>query len=544
VELTWLEGQTWRHVQRAMRGGPWHVFHFIGHGGFDATADEGVIALANDDGTAHLLRATELGRLLANHDALRMVILNACEGAKSSQRDIFSSTAATLARRGIPAVLAMQEEITDHAAIECTRAFYEALSDGLPVDASVSEARTAISVSVANTLEWGTPVLYMRSPDGVLFDIAKATALPKPAPATVKAESPPTPPAKPVTREAALPLPDLEDDPEATQVGPGLNLRQAETPKTLEQWLDVGYAASNERRYEAALDAYEHAIALDPNDAERYSEKGSALFELKRYQEALAAYERSLELDPHDHTAHYHKGLSLWELGRDEEALAAYEHAIQLYPSWAVLQNARGDILRKLRRYDEALAAYGQAITLEEHDTHTDNDAAALYYNNKGCVLLDLERRGESLDAYEQAIKLNPDYGIAYRNKGDVLYEMIQHTGAYIAYKKAIDLNPDDAYALQGLGDVLMQRRRFPEALEAFERVIALLPDEGLAYNSKGAALEELGREDDALQAYDKAIACNARDAFAWRNKGNLLKGLGRDAEAREALEKASELGL
>ncbi|HEU5369294.1 MAG TPA: CHAT domain-containing protein, partial [Ktedonobacterales bacterium] len=111
VEVTWLEGQTWRHVQRAMRAGPWHVFHFIGHGGFDPNTDEGVIALANEDGKAHLLRATELGRLLANHDALRLVILNACEGAKGSQRDIFSSTAATLARRGIPAVLAMQEEI-------------------------------------------------------------------------------------------------------------------------------------------------------------------------------------------------------------------------------------------------------------------------------------------------------------------------------------------------------------------------------------------------------------------------------------------------
>src|SRR5215207_9717864 len=29
VELTWLEGQTWRHLQRAMRRGPWHVLHFI-----------------------------------------------------------------------------------------------------------------------------------------------------------------------------------------------------------------------------------------------------------------------------------------------------------------------------------------------------------------------------------------------------------------------------------------------------------------------------------------------------------------------------------
>jgi hypothetical protein len=50
LELTWLEGQTWRHLQRAMRRGPWHVFHFVGHGGFDAATEEGAIALSNDAG--------------------------------------------------------------------------------------------------------------------------------------------------------------------------------------------------------------------------------------------------------------------------------------------------------------------------------------------------------------------------------------------------------------------------------------------------------------------------------------------------------------
>jgi formylglycine-generating enzyme required for sulfatase activity len=169
VKLTWLEGQNWRDLQRAMRRGPWHVFHFVGHGGFDRQSDEGVIALTDEEEQAHLLSATQLGRLLADHQSLRLVLLNACEGARGSKQDLFSSMAATLVRRGIPAVLAMQYEITDLAAIELARVFYEALADGMPVDAAVAEARTALSVAVANTVEWGTPVLYMRSPNGVLF---------------------------------------------------------------------------------------------------------------------------------------------------------------------------------------------------------------------------------------------------------------------------------------------------------------------------------------------------------------------------------------
>src|SRR5215207_1798715 len=180
VELTWLEGQTPRDLQRALAvDGPWHVFHFIGHGGFDRASDQGLIALTNQEGNARFVQAEDLAQLLKDHWDMRLVLLNSCEGARGSESDAFSSTAATLVRPGIPAVLAMQYEITDEAAIEFSRTFYQAVADGLPVDAAVSYARTSLKIEIDNTLEWATPVLYMRSPDGRIFDIS-SEALPPP----------------------------------------------------------------------------------------------------------------------------------------------------------------------------------------------------------------------------------------------------------------------------------------------------------------------------------------------------------------------------
>ena len=181
--------------------GPWHIFHFIGHGGFDARRDEGVLALADERGQANLLSASQLARLLTSHRSLRLVLLNACQGGKGSSRDLFSSTAATLARRGIPAVLAMQEEITDGAAIQLTRTFYRALARGQPVDAALSAARTAISLSTAQTLEWGTPILYLRFPDGLLFDMT-ARPIPRPKQDTPTSEPTPVVPTPATTRAA------------------------------------------------------------------------------------------------------------------------------------------------------------------------------------------------------------------------------------------------------------------------------------------------------------------------------------------------------
>src|SRR5829696_936926 len=173
VELTWLEGQTPRDLQRALAvDGPWHVFHFIGHGGFDRASDQGLIALTNQEGNARFVQAEDLAQLLKDHWDLRLVLLNSCEGARGSESDAFSSTAATLVRPGIPAVLANQYEITDEAAIAFSRTFYQAVADGLPVDAAVAYARTSLKIEIDNTLEWATPVLYMRSPDGRIFDIS------------------------------------------------------------------------------------------------------------------------------------------------------------------------------------------------------------------------------------------------------------------------------------------------------------------------------------------------------------------------------------
>jgi CHAT domain len=182
VKLEWVEGQTREHLhEQIMRRGPWHVFHLVGHGSYDAIGGKGKIALAGDDGESESLTASDLAMLLEGH-GVQLVLLNACEGARAGQSDIFSSAAANLMQVGIPAVIAMQHRITDVAAIRFASAFYGALAAGSPVEAATTEARRATARAGQNTMEWGTPVLYMRTPDGVLFDL-EAPALTALAPA-------------------------------------------------------------------------------------------------------------------------------------------------------------------------------------------------------------------------------------------------------------------------------------------------------------------------------------------------------------------------
>jgi formylglycine-generating enzyme required for sulfatase activity len=168
VRLERLARATLPALQQRLYQGPVHVLHFIGHGHFDPEVNQGELIFESEDGGMHLVEARSLALHLHDHDPLRLVFLNACEGGRGGQSEPFAGVAQQLVEQGIPAVLAMQFEVSDRAAIALSHEFYRALAAGLPVDTATSEARKAV-YTTGNPLEWATPVLFSRSDDNALF---------------------------------------------------------------------------------------------------------------------------------------------------------------------------------------------------------------------------------------------------------------------------------------------------------------------------------------------------------------------------------------
>jgi hypothetical protein len=170
IEIQWAAEATWATLQDLLLSDQWHVVHFIGHGDFDIGRDEGVLALTREDGRADLVEADRLVDLL--HEARpmpRLVVLNSCSGAATGPNDLFASTAAALVRGGVSAVAAMQYSISDPAAVAFARGFYTAIAHGRGVDEATSSGRVAILGTGARTLEWVTPVMYLRGHESRLF---------------------------------------------------------------------------------------------------------------------------------------------------------------------------------------------------------------------------------------------------------------------------------------------------------------------------------------------------------------------------------------
>ena len=331
LELTWLQGG-WRELHRELRPGraEWHVFHFLGHGGFDSQLADGVVVVVNGRGEAESISATNLARLLGDHDSLRLVVLNSCDGARGDQLDIFSSSAATIVRRGIPAVLAMQFKISDRAAIELSRSFYESIVDELPIEMALAEARKSVAVALPGTLEWGTPVLYMRARDGVLFRIT------------------------------------------AGRDSPTVAERDSEITGSPNELVDRGLAYQEEGDFEAAERCYADALESDEPEAVAWAAlmMGQLFYERGDIDFARDAWERGWDLEVRT-DADGHLALALGQLAEEQQhpkrARRYYKAAIRARDEAMTRATiSLGDLLATRGDLDEALDQYPIALSDED----------------------------------------------------------------------------------------------------------------------------------------------------------------------------------
>ncbi len=122
-------------------------------------------------------------------------------------------------------------------------------------------------------------------------------------------------------------------------------------------WLFVGLVHSTTfGDHVAALDAFDHAIQLRPDDPVAHNNRGVVLSDLERYEKALGAYDRAIQLRPDFPEAHNNRGNALTNLGRHEEALDAFDHANKLQPDDSDTYYNRGTALSDMGRHEEAPA--------------------------------------------------------------------------------------------------------------------------------------------------------------------------------------------
>ena len=254
--------------------------------------------------------------------------------------------------------------------------------------------------------------------------------------------------------------------PEFVNVAEG-GLERIDTPATdFYRMFDAAVQLSEKKQYDAAVEAWEKAVALDPGDARAHNNFGIALAGAGRMGEAIEEYRKSLTLNANSSQTENNLGSALAEKGNLEEARSHFENALRINP-------------------DNASAAVNLGNALAAEGGHTEQAIALLTRA--------LEVQPNSPDGQN-------GLGVVLAHEGN-LAEATEHL------LKAVALAPQDAGYRYNLGRVYAAQSRFAEALPQFEEAATLTKRQDPAVLQMLAAMEsETGRFADAVTTTQTAL--------------------------------------
>lgn len=128
----------------------------------------------------------------------------------------------------------------------------------------------------------------------------------------------------------------------------------AEAPSAAQEWFDKAVALEREN-VDAAVRAYEQAIAADPALFDAYINLGRLLHEAGRFAKAEQVYRDAIKTSGSDPVLLYNLGVLLEDMKRPADALEAYEAALRGNPALADGHYNLALLCQKLGKPKEAI---------------------------------------------------------------------------------------------------------------------------------------------------------------------------------------------
>lgn len=147
--------------------------------------------------------------------------------------------------------------------------------------------------------------------------------------------------------------------------------------------------------YQAAAQAFEQALKLDPQNAEIHSSLGVAYLKLGDRPKAMAALNQAIQLNPRQVSPYLNRGAVRMAAGDAKGAIADLQQAIKLAPQKANAYVSLCGIYSRSQAQQQALNACNQAIQLDG------NNPSA--YLNRAEVYLRLQNQSAAIADYQKA---------------------------------------------------------------------------------------------------------------------------------------------
>jgi len=348
-----------------------------------------------------------------------------------------------------------------------------------------------------------------------------------------------------------------------------LKAEQASTQKQIEAALDEGDKMYKAKNYEAAANAYQKAMQLDPGDSyteQRYSKSKSMM--------AVADAEKQQALEK-AHREKISEADALVAAASYQQAIAVYQQALLAKPSDAVLQSKLADAEQKLAAQEQKKA---------------DNLAGKKEYDQllvQGDNYFSSQQYANAKQTYEKALTMFPDQvypqskiqeinNILARNQKEAQYKgkiaraddllaSKDYVQAKNLYQQALAIKAEDVYAKQKIAEIdgilsrqqqlaaeqraldqrysqailqadnLLKSSKYSEAKSTYQQALGMKPDEFYP-KAQIAKIDAQIAEQNRLEEEQKTKEFRYNEAVT---RGDQLYGQNKLEDAKVQYERA-----
>jgi tetratricopeptide (TPR) repeat protein len=174
----------------------------------------------------------------------------------------------------------------------------------------------------------------------------------------------------------------------------------------------LGWAATQQRRYEDAIAHFREAVRLKPDAAGSYNNLGLLLLEQDRLGEAIESFKAAVSVQPTYIDALTNLSLALCRANLSEHALFFLQEALKLDPSCADAHHYSGYAYMMLGRLDEAERHLSAALQLRP--------GTAGFLSTMGLLREKQHRLEEATRLFEEAVNAGPTVAEPWNNLGNI----------------------------------------------------------------------------------------------------------------------------
>lgn len=236
-------------------------------------------------------------------------------------------------------------------------------------------------------------------------------------------------------------------------------------PDNAALWCTRGIAHRLAMSYDDALADYQHAHALDPNDARTLGNLGEWHLARGSFEEALTWLDSALSRDPDYYEVRVNHVAALIELRQLEQAHTEAEKLVQDYPARPEPYGNLGNVLFAKGKLKDSIAQYQKAVDIRPDYAEAHFSLVALlgFSGHQEVVAEYLERCIEEKGETNQRLTL---LAVAYKECG--------HLEKAIALsRRVIEIYPEDLRAKVNLAGCLSDTGNPKMAMDIYEELSA-----------------------------------------------------------------------